>query len=245
VLLVSENTTSYGKDLGDLRLLESLLPRLAEVPGIERLRLSYLQPAEMRPTLVEAIASTAGVVPYFDLSFQHASPTVLRRMRRFGSGEHFLSLLDDVRAAAPAAGVRSNVIVGFPGETEDDLAELETFLGEARLDAIGVFGYSEEDGTEAATFADPVDPAEVAARVDRVAGLADMLVSERARERIGDELQVLVTEPGVGLAEHQGPDVDGVTVLSGSNKLPVGSIVTAHVVATDGVDLTAQPAGTP
>jgi tRNA A37 methylthiotransferase MiaB len=197
----------------------------------------------MRPTLVEAIASTPGVVPYFDLSFQHASPTVLRRMRRFGSGEHFLGLLDDVRAASPAAGVRSNVIVGFPGETEDDLAMLEAFLDEARLDAIGVFGYSEEDGTEAATFADVIDPDEVAARVDRVAGLADTLVSERARERLGDE--VLVTEPGIGLSEHQGPDVDGVTVLSGPYQPPVGAIVTARVVATDGVDLTAQPVATP
>jgi len=245
VLLVSENTTSYGKDLGDLRLLEALLPRLAEVSGIERVRLSYLQPAEMRPSLVEAIASTPGVVPYFDLSFQHASPTVLRRMRRFGSGEHFVALLDDVRAAAPAAGVRSNVIVGFPGETEDDLAMLEAFLSEARLDAIGVFGYSEEDGTEAATFADVIDPDEVAARVDRIAGLADTLVSERARERVGDEVSVLVTEPGVGLSEHQGPDVDGVTVLRGRHQPPAGSIVTARVVATDGVDLIAQPVATP
>jgi tRNA A37 methylthiotransferase MiaB len=141
--------------------------------------------------------------------------------------------------------VRSNVIVGFPGETEDDLAMLEAFLTEARLDAIGVFGYSEEDGTEAATFADVIDPDEVAARVDRVAGLADTLVSERARERLGDDVHVLVTEPGIGLSEHQGPDVDGVTVLSGPQQAPVGAIVTARVVSTDGVDLTAQPIATP
>jgi tRNA A37 methylthiotransferase MiaB len=141
--------------------------------------------------------------------------------------------------------VRSNVIVGFPGETEDDVVELEAFLSEARLDAIGVFGYSDEDGTEAATFADPIDPGEVAARVDRVAGLADTLVADRARERMGDEVRVLVTEPGIGLAEHQGPDVDGVTVLTGAHHAPVGSIVTARVVATDGVDLTAQPVVTP
>ncbi len=243
--LVSENTTSYGKDLGDLRLLEQLLPRLASVPGIERIRLSYLQPAEMRPSLIDAIVATPGVVPYFDLSFQHSSPRVLRRMRRFGSSEDFLELLSRVRTASSEAGVRSNVIVGFPGETEDDLVELESFLGEARLDAIGVFGYSEEDGTEAATFDDAVDPDEVAARVDRVAGLADALVSARAAERVGSTVSVLVTEPGVGLAEHQGPDVDGVTRLTDGGTYPVGSVVRAEVIASDGVDLAARPVATP
>ena len=152
VVLVSENSTSYGKDLGDLRLLETLLPELAAVDGIDRVRVSYLQPAEMRPGLVEVMTTTEGVAPYFDLSFQHASGPVLRRMRRFGDADRFLELVEQIRAAAPDAGVRSNVIVGFPGETEADLAELERFLVGARLDAVGVFGYSDEDGTEAATL---------------------------------------------------------------------------------------------
>jgi tRNA A37 methylthiotransferase MiaB len=117
LVLVSENSTSYGKDLGDPRALEKLLPQLAAIEGIVRVRVSYLQPAETRPGLVEAIASTPGVAPYFDLSFQHASEPVLRRMRRFGSTEQFLGLLDSVRAIAPEAGARSNFIVGFPGET--------------------------------------------------------------------------------------------------------------------------------
>ena len=124
LVLVSENSTSYGKDLGDIRLLESLLPDIAALDGVARVRVSYLQPAEMRPGLVEAMTSTPGVLPYFDLSFQHASATVLRRMRRFGDTERFLELVATVRAAAPTAGIRSNVIVGFPGETEADLAEL-------------------------------------------------------------------------------------------------------------------------
>src|SRR4051812_27790257 len=149
LVLVSENSTSYGKDLGDLRLLETLLPELAAVPGIERVRGTYLQPAEPRPGLIEAIAGTPGVAPYFDLSFQHASGPVLRRMRRFGDRERFLDLLDRIRALAPDAGVRSNFIVGFPGETETDVDELAAFLSAARLDAIGVFGYSDEEGTEA------------------------------------------------------------------------------------------------
>ncbi len=246
--LVSENTTSYGKDLGDLRLLEQLLPRMAAVDGIERIRLSYLQPAETRPSLVRAIAETPGVVDYFDLSFQHASATVLRRMRRFGSRPQFLALLDEIRAVSPAAGVRSNVIVGFPGETDDDLAELEAFLSAAGLDAIGVFGYSAEDGTEAAGFADEIDPDEVAVRVDRVASLAEVLVAQRAHERIGERVRVLVTEPGIGLADHQGPDVDGTTTLlpaDGEQMPPVGVLVRADVVASTGVDLTARVARTP
>ena len=132
LVLVSENSTSYGKDLGDLRLLETLLPQLAAVPGIARVRVSYLQPAEIRPGLVEVMASTPGVAPYFDLSFQHASGPVLRAMRRFGDRERFPGLLGQIRALAPQAGVRSNFIVGFPGETEDDVAELERFLHRRR-----------------------------------------------------------------------------------------------------------------
>ncbi len=131
LFLVSENSTSYGKDLGDLRLLETLLPELAAVDGVERVRVSYLQPAETRPGLVEAIATTPGVASYFDLSFQHACATVLRRMRRFGDPESFLGLLEQVRGHDPLAGVRSNVIVGFPGETEEDLETLCDFLVEA------------------------------------------------------------------------------------------------------------------
>ncbi|MDT7545671.1 MAG: ribosomal protein methylthiotransferase, partial [Actinomycetota bacterium] len=169
LVLVSENSTSYGKDLGDLGLLETLLPELAQI--VPRVRLSYLQPAEMRPGLVTALTSTPGVAAYFDMSFQHASATVLRRMRRFGDTERFLDLLAQIRVAAPTAGVRSNVIVGFPGETEEDVAELERFLTEARLDAIGVFGYSDEDGTEAEGLSGKVDPDEVERRVQRITAL--------------------------------------------------------------------------
>ena len=137
LLLVSENSTSYGKDLGDLRLLETMLPELAKVEGIARVRVSYLQPAEVRPGLIDVMTSTPGVAPYFDLSFQHASGPVLRKMRRFGDRARFTELIDRIRDACPDAGVRSNFIVGFPGETAADLRELELFLSEARLDAIG------------------------------------------------------------------------------------------------------------
>jgi ribosomal protein S12 methylthiotransferase len=244
VFLVSENSTSYGKDLGDLRLLETLLPELAAVDGIERVRVSYLQPAETRPGLVEAIAATPGVCAYFDLSFQHASPTVLRRMRRFGDPDSFLSLLDGVRDRAPAAGVRSNVIVGFPGETERDLETLCDFLVAARLDVTGVFGYSDEEGTEAAGFTDKLDDDEIRSRVEHVTGLVEELTAQRAEERLGERVEVLVEQvvdgTAEGRAEHQGPEVDGTTSLT-AGAYSVGDVVPAVVVAAEGADLVARP----
>ena len=244
LFLVSENSTSYGKDLGDLRLLEALLPRLADVDGIERVRVSYLQPAEMRPSLIEVMTAMPRVVPYFDLSFQHASAAVLRRMRRFGSVRAFTDLVAAIRERAPDAGIRSNVIVGFPGETASQLAELEAFLTDVRLDVVGVFGYSDEEGTEAAGFDEKIDPDEVAERVERVQALVDELVTQRAEDRIGETVAVLVESLIGGAAEgraaHQGPDVDGVTTVRGIDAA-VGDLVEAKVVATEGVDLIAEP----
>jgi ribosomal protein S12 methylthiotransferase RimO len=246
LVLVSENSTSYGKDLGDPRLLEKLLPQLAGVDGILRVRVSYLQPAETRPGLVEAIATTPGVAPYFDLSFQHSSEPVLRRMRRFGSTERFLGLLDSVRALAPEAGARSNVIVGFPGESRADVAELERFLTAARLDAIGVFDYSDEDGTEAATLPGKVSRATVKRRYERLSSLVDELCAQRAEERIGSTVEVLVEQvdaDGVeGRAAHQAPEIDGSTTLVGEVAgLRPGDLVTAVVTGSTGVDLIASP----
>ncbi|MCW2943439.1 MAG: MiaB-like tRNA modifying enzyme YliG [Actinoallomurus sp.] len=237
VILVSENSTSYGKDLGDLRLLETLLPELAAVPGIDRVRVSYLQPAELRPGLIEAIAATPGVAPYFDLSFQHASGPVLRRMRRFGDRERFLGLLEQIRSLAPEAGVRSNFIVGFPGESEHDVEELAAFLTAARLDAVGVFGYSDEEGTEAAGFDGKLDAEEVGARVADLSVLAEELTAQRAEERLGSVVEVLVEEPGEGRAAHQAPEIDGAVTLKGD--AAVGEIVRARVVEAIGVDLLA------
>ena len=295
LFLVSENSTSYGKDLGDLRLLETLIGEIAQVAGITRVRVSYLQPAEMRPTLITAMTGTPGVVPYFDLSFQHASGPLLRRMRRFGDSERFLELIAQVRAAAPTAGIRSNVIVGFPGETEDDVDILCDFLSRAGLDAIGVFGYSDEDGTEAETYDGKLDEDTIAARLDRVTRLAEDLTSSRAESRIGELVEVLVEslddasdasgsdasgsdasgsdisgsdaagsdasasgtagsdasgsdaaesasgQSAEGRAAHQGPEVDGVTTLTGlPDGVRVGDLVSAKVVASDGVDLIAE-----
>ncbi|WP_260192708.1 30S ribosomal protein S12 methylthiotransferase RimO [Actinophytocola gossypii] len=250
LFLVSENSTSYGKDLGrehgGPEALERLLPRLAALDGVERVRVSYLQPAETRPGLLRAIAGTEGVANYFDMSFQHASSTVLRRMRRFGGTESFLALVEQIRELAPDAGIRSNVIVGFPGETEDELAELEHFLTEARLDVVGVFGYSDEDGTEAERLGGKLDEDEVAERVTRVSDLVEQLTTQRAEDRIGDEVLVLVerVEEGerAGRAAHQGPEVDGECLLTGDQDLAVGDLVRGKVVGSEGVDLVVAPA---
>ncbi len=246
LFLVSENSTSYGKDLGDLRLLETLLPELAAVDGVERVRVSYLQPAETRPGLVTAIASTPGVAAYYDLSFQHASNAVLRRMRRFGDPESFLGLIEQIRSQAPLAGIRSNVIVGFPGETEEDLATLCDFLVEARMDVVGVFGYSDEDGTEAASYGEKLDEDEIRDRTEHVTRLVEELTSQRAEERIGEPVDVLIeslTEgsEAEGRAAHQGPEVDGTTTVTGlPSGTRIGDIISALVTGSDGADLVAE-----
>ena len=216
------------------------------------MRVSYLQPAETRPGLVEAIATTPGVAPYFDLSFQHSSEPVLRRMRRFGSTERFLELLASARALAPEAGARSNFIVGFPGETRADVDELVRFLTEARLDAIGVFDYSDEDGTEAAGL-----PGKVARGHDQAA----VRPAQRARRRA-------VRPAGRGAARLDGRGAgrrpSTADVRRGPGRAPgargrrlhhagrrrrrvdlaalrPGDLVRATVTGTEGVDLVAVP----
>jgi MiaB/RimO family radical SAM methylthiotransferase len=242
VFLVSENTSSYGKDLGDIRLLERLLGELATIGELCWIRVSYLQPAEMRPSLIEVMASTPKVVPYFDLSFQHAAPRVLRRMRRFGGAESFLALISAIRQLAPAAGIRSNVICGFPGESEADVAMLCDFLADAELDAIGVFGYSSEEGTEAYRLDGQLPLEEINARRTRVADLADELVAQRALARIGERITVLVEEADhefTGRAAHQGPEIDGNVTLITNEQLDRGNLIDAVVCGTEGIDLVA------
>ena len=242
LFLVSENTTSFGKDLGDLQLMEKILPEIAAIDGVERVRLSYLQPAEMRPTLIQAMVATPKSVPYFDLSFQHTSPTVLRRMRRFGDNEKFLHLINQIRVLAPEAGIRSNFIVGFPGERQEDFDELATFITQAKLDAVGVFGYSDEDNTEALNISGKIAPEVIAQRLESLSSLADEMVSNRAAARIGETIRVLIEDSELqeGRAAHQGPEVDGSTTFIGTD-FTVGEYVDAVVIDSMGADLVAKP----
>ena len=240
--LVSENTTSYGKDFGDLKLMEKLLPQLSNIGGVERIRLSYLQPAEVRPSLLQSMISVEKVVPYFDLSFQHANGDLLRSMRRFGDGEKFLHLISQIRALSPNAGIRSNFIVGFPGETDAQFIDLVEFLSQAQLDAIGVFGYSDEDNTEALSLNGKVSPEVISERVEELSTLVDELITQRSEMRIGEQIRVLIEDEAEqeGRAEHQGPDVDGSTFIKSRNKYRVGEYVDAVVSDVEGVDLIAQ-----
>ena len=241
VFLVSENTSSYGKDLGAEHRLETLLSRLSRVDGLDWIRVSYLQPAEIRPGMLNAMLTTEKVVPYFDLSFQHASRSVLRAMRRFGDPDSFLDLIGRIRAHAPAAGIRSNVIAGFPGETEEDLEILRGFIVEANLDVMGVFGYSDEEGTEGVGLPGHLPEDEIEARRAHLADLALEVCEARAADRVGEDIVVLVEsidDEIVGRAMHQGPETDGVVTLD--RQASVGDLVAAHVVDSAGIDLIAE-----
>jgi ribosomal protein S12 methylthiotransferase len=243
LFLVSENSTSYGKDLGEVQLMESLLPAVASLEMIERVRLSYLQPAEMRMSLVDVIADTPKVAPYFDLSFQHASPAILRKMRRFGGKDEFLGLIESIRSRIPDAAIRSNVIVGFPGETEEDLDILCEFISEASMDVVGIFGYSDEDNTEALSFDNKLSDREIQRRVEYVSSLVDEMVSQRAEARLGQRATLIVESVGVdieGRTEHQGPEVDGTTKLENWHSAVIGDVLSVEYVASDGADLIAR-----
>ena len=242
VLLVSENTSSYGKDLPGVDL-ETLLPQLSRVDGLEWIRVSYLQPAEIRPGMLEVMLDTGKVVPYFDLSFQHAAPGVLRRMRRFGDPDSFLGLVERIRAAEPRAGIRSNVIAGFPGETESDVETLREFIIDANLDFLGVFGYSDEEGTEGEGLDAHLDRAEVDARRELLADVANMVCESRAAERVGERTVVLVEETGAdgasGRAPHQGPETDGVVELPGADAR-IGQFIEVEFIDATGVDMVGE-----
>jgi len=250
VVLVSESSSSYGKDLGGGHGLETVLRALNGVDGLEWIRVSYLQPAELRASLIDAMTSLPHVVPYFDLPFQHTSARILRRMRRFGDADMFWTLLESIRQRCPSAGVRTNVIVGFPGETPEELEDMAGFLSVARLDAIGVFGYSDEDGTEAVELDGHLDDDEIDERVSYLAGVADDAMDNRAAERVGERVRLLVeghTQYGVvGRAAHQAPEVDGTTSIGvvqariGDAKVPIGAMLEGIVTASDGVDLIAR-----
>lgn len=245
IVCVSENTTSWGKDLaGGRRGQVDLIKLFEHVDGLERVRLMYLQPAEIIPELLDAMAASTVVAGYYDLSLQHASSSVLSRMARSGGAERFLDLVDGIRARDPHAVFRSSFITGFPGETEDDVDVVEQFLVEARLDWSGFFTFSREDGTPSATMPGQVDPGDAAARRDRLLEVAEAVAEEAAAAFVGRELSVLVEErdggDAVGRSYREAPETDGEVRLPAAD-VPLGRVVPVRVTASDGVDLVAQP----
>ena len=254
LVLVSENTTSWGKDLpGGRERQPALLEALAAVDGVERIRLMYLQPAELTDQLLRTIAELPEVASYYDLSLQHVSGPVVERMGRSGNHERFARLIERARQLDPAAVFRSNFILGFPGETEEDVVRLETFLLEQRLDWAGFFTFSAEDGTPSATYPDQVPEPVAWERLRRVSETQERVADAAAARFVGRDLEVLVDEveddPTDGVrtlarSYREAPDTDGEIALVAADgspaAVPAGRILTARVLDSVGVDLVAE-----
>ena len=249
VVLIAQDLASWGNDRrrhalgeavevldeGGTQPLVDLTRALSS--EVERLRLLYLYPSGLTASLIEAILETK--VPYFDLSLQHASRDHLRRMKRWGSSERFLERIAAIREMAPAASFRSSFILGYPGETEDDHAELLDFLREARLDWAGFFTYSAEEGTTAATMANQV-PSELALeRLREASALQDDITASRRDDMVGTIQSVLIDAPGVGRSPGEAPEIDG--VIHVPDTLAVGTVVTCRITQSHGTDLEAVP----
>jgi ribosomal protein S12 methylthiotransferase len=237
VVLVAQDLAAYGRDQGrGERRIVPLVDTLAH--RVDRVRLLYLYPSDLTPALVGAICATG--VPYFDLSLQHVSAPLLRRMRRWGDGERFLRRIHEVRAQAPEAAFRSSFIVGYPGETEDDHDLLLRFVAEADLDWAGFFAYSREEGTHAAGLDGHVEEGLVADRLAELRELQDGITAGHRDALIGSVVEVLVDAPGVARSHREAPEIDGIVTVP--DTLPVGDLVKVRVEGAAGPDLEAVPA---
>jgi len=236
IVLVAQDLASYGKDIRGMGagsivgLVEAVAAR------VERTRLLYLYPSDLTDALIEAIGATG--VPYFDLSLQHSSKPLLRRMRRWGDGARFVARIASIRERFPDAAFRTNFIVGYPGETEADHDELLRFLDEAQVDWCGFFAYSREDGTYAAALDGEVPAALVRERLAEAGELQDRITAARREALIGHTLEVLVDRPGEGRSHREAPEIDGVVRLP--TRLATGSTAKVMVIGAEGPDLEAQ-----
>lgn len=232
VVLVAQDLASFGRDQGHgERLIVPLVSAIAE--EVDWVRLLYLYPADMTSELVDAILGTG--VPYFDLSLQHVSASLLRSMRRWGSGEQFLSQITAIRAAEPDAAFRSNFIVGYPGESDDDHVDLLEFIEVAQLDWCGFFAYSEEAGTHASGLEGAVDPLLVTERLAELRDRQDDIMTARRLAAVGTRLTVLVDGPGEGRSHREAPEIDGAVLLPAS--LEPGTFADVEIVDAIGPDL--------
>jgi len=235
VVLVAQDLAAYGRDQGQGE--RGIVPLVEAVAGrVDRVRLLYLYPSDLTDTLVRAIGSTG--VPYFDLSLQHVSRPLLRRMRRWGDGERFLRRIDAIRGQLPEATFRSSFIVGYPGETERDHDQLLAFVEAAQLDWVGFFTYSREDGTYAADLDGAVPPEMVHERLAELRELQDPITAARRDRLIGSVVEVLVDEPGVGRSHREAPEIDGIVNIPAT--LPAGELAKVRIVAAAGPDLDAE-----
>jgi len=239
IVLVAQDLAAYGRDNG-AGSIEDLVERAASVDGLQRMRLYYLYPKEIRPRLIELMAGHRTIANYFDLSLQHSSAKLLRAMRRPGSGDGHRRLISDIRHAAPDAATRSSFIVGFPGETDDDVEDLATFLRDVRLDWAGFFPYSREDGTSAAEMEDQVPGDVISERLRYIQNIQDDITSEKNAETVGNTERVLVDQvedgQAVGRSFREAPEIDGMILLDDGAP---GEWVNATITGAYGTDTTA------
>jgi ribosomal protein S12 methylthiotransferase len=250
LLLISQDTTFFGIDRGQRGALARLLRRLNAIADLAWIRLLYLYPTTITDDVLDAMAECDKVCKYIDLPLQHASADVLRRMRRPGNRESYDKLLARIRARVPDVTLRTTFIVGFPGETEQDVAELLDFVEANAFDHVGVFTYSHEEGTRAFEFEDTVSPAEKDARRDAVMKLQHTIVARKHASRIGQRVRVMVDGPSVesdlvltGRLEGQAPDIDAMLYFDEGDAevLRPGDLVDAVVTHARGYDLVGRP----
>jgi ribosomal protein S12 methylthiotransferase len=245
---VAQDLAWYGRDAGEPGALAPLLHRLdaLSAEGLARIRLLYLYPSEVRDPLVSTMLDLRTVVPYFDLSLQHASAPLLRRMKRWGSGDRFREIIEDIRAHEPDAAFRSSFIIGFPGETERDHDELLRFLDAVELDWAGFFPCSREDGTPAATMDGVIAEELMHERLRECSEVQDPITRAARDALIGAVLEVLVdgtdddTGETVGRTHREAPEIDGVVRVTAFAR--PGAQVRARVTSAWGTDLVAEPA---
>lgn len=234
IVLVAQDLASYGKDRPGELGAGSIVPLVKQVAAAtDRVRLLYLYPSDLSDDLIDTICDSG--VPYFDLSLQHVSKPLLRRMRRWGDGRRFLDRIADIREREPDAAFRSNFIVGYPGETEADHDQLLHFVEEAQLDWCGFFSYSREDGTYAADLDGAVDASLMHERLAELRELQDDITATRRDALIGATVEVLVDTVGVGRSHREAPEIDGVVHVA--DDLPPGEFASVEIVDALGPDL--------
>ncbi len=250
LLLISQDTTFYGIDRGERGALARLLRELNAIDGLEWIRLLYLYPTTITDDVLDAMAECGKVCRYIDLPLQHASPAVLKRMRRPGNRKTYDRLLARIRERVPGVTLRTTLIVGFPGETDEDFAELDAFVAETRFDHVGVFTYSHEEGTRAYGLADDVPAAVKRRRRNALMARQKKIVAAAQKSRVGSEVRVLIDGPSAehdlvlqGRLEGQAPDIDPVVFLTECDPEahPAGQLIRARIVGAKGYDLIAAP----
>ena len=237
IVLIAQDLASYGKDRPDELGAGSIVSLVRQVSAmVDRTRLLYLYPSDLSDGLIDAICDSG--VPYFDLSLQHVSKPLLRRMRRWGDGQRFLDRIADIRKREPDAAFRSNFIVGYPGETEEDHDQLLDFVEKAELDWCGFFAYSAEDGTYAKDLDGQVPEGLMRERLSELSEMQDNITSRRRDDLIGRTVNVLVDEPGVSRSHREAPEIDGIIEVPTS--LEVGQFYDVTVKSAMGPDLVAE-----